>query len=341
MEYKVDHLRLRGFAAALILGTLASLSSPLSAGASPGSRAVDTPDLTTQEVTDAVAAADPASPPAEVIDEVEGGFAATRGDLSLVVPSGPGDPITVEGTTSTVGLTPRIDTEHGTDDRGGVVFPSGDDDTSVVVRALESGGVQILSVLESESAPSTQYFDLDLPAGSDLVRNANGSVSVLSGGVEIGIFDAPWATDALGRSLETNYSIEGSTLVQETDVTGAAYPVVADPAYYADCGLVTCTRWVSVASTRNLYLNRFNSTSSAWQLIHGAKCAISLLGGPLVGTGCAVFTAWLIHDMTANLEYAGQNKRCIVVKYSRQLGFAFPTDYSNTSPANTKKCHRS
>ena len=43
--------------------------------------------------------------------------------------------------------------------------------------------------------------------------------------------------------------------------------------------------------------------------------------------------------MTVNLEYAGQNRRCIVVKYSRQLGFAFPVDYSNTSPAKTRKCY--
>lgn len=44
---------------------------------------------------------------------------------------------------------------------------------------------------------------------------------------------APWAFDANGTPVPTHYEVQGSTLVQVVDHTGAgiAYPVVADPTF--------------------------------------------------------------------------------------------------------------
>lgn len=41
----------------------------------------------------------------------------------------------------------------------------------------------------------------------------------------------PWATDAVGTALPTNYTYSDGTLVQHINTTGAVYPVVADAHY--------------------------------------------------------------------------------------------------------------
>jgi hypothetical protein len=45
----------------------------------------------------------------------------------------------------------------------------------------------------------------------------------------VGGIEAPWARDADGRAVPTEYRIEGDSLVQTVRHQGAAYPVVADP----------------------------------------------------------------------------------------------------------------
>ncbi len=67
-------------------------------------------------------------------------------------------------------------------------------------------------------------------AGGAIVANPDGSVAVLGdAGEGVASIAAPWAKDANGVALPTKYPVEGSTLTQEIDMTGAAFPVVADP----------------------------------------------------------------------------------------------------------------
>ncbi len=40
---------------------------------------------------------------------------------------------------------------------------------------------------------------------------------------------APWAIDADGQTLATEYEVDGNTITQVVDTRGAAFPVVADP----------------------------------------------------------------------------------------------------------------
>jgi hypothetical protein len=261
--------------------------------------------------------------------------------LGITTPQASDEPVVLDSPGATVGIEVPGRAVDAVVVADRIVYPNVAEDMSVVVQNSGDGGVQMLTVLESGSSPSEQRFELELPDDAVPQLNPDGSVSIWLDGVEVGLFERPWATDASGTDLRTHYSLEGNVLVRKTDVTKASFPVVVDPAYYADCGRVTCTRWVSVEATRRLYEKRFNSTTSYWALAHSAKCAISVIGGPLVGAGCAVFSAILLHDLVGNLEYAGQHRRCLVVKYSRQLGFAFPVDYSTTAPARTKKCRRS
>jgi hypothetical protein len=100
--------------------------------------------------------------------------------------------------------------------------------TDALVRA-QPGGVQVLSIMQTPSAPSTQRYQLDLPAGTRLEPVGEGFLIVDANGGVRGAVAAPWAKDAAGRSLPTRYAVDGTTLVQHTDTAGARFPVVADP----------------------------------------------------------------------------------------------------------------
>ncbi|MBE1486056.1 hypothetical protein [Plantactinospora soyae] len=100
--------------------------------------------------------------------------------------------------------------------------------TDALVRAND-GGVQIITVMRGPRASNIQRYDLELPDGARLVPNGRGFALVESDGAVSGAIDAPWAKDATGRELPTRYTLDDNVLMQETDMTGAQYPVVADP----------------------------------------------------------------------------------------------------------------
>jgi len=56
-------------------------------------------------------------------------------------------------------------------------------------------------------------------------------VAVVGGeGVIVGQVQSPWAVDADGAEVPTQYRIEGTTLVQQVQITGdTEFPVVVDP----------------------------------------------------------------------------------------------------------------
>jgi hypothetical protein len=116
-------------------------------------------------------------------------------------------------------------------------------------------------VITRADASRAYRFDLRLPAGAHLTvltsdrsgrgsgdsvpgappwpeawgNQEGGSVLVVdSAGIPIGAYDAPWASDARGRSLATKYQIEGHALIQTVafDVR-TRFPVTIDPVYSA------------------------------------------------------------------------------------------------------------
>lgn len=99
-----------------------------------------------------------------------------------------------------------------------------------VARTTETGA-QVLTVLRKGSEARYKF---DLPAGAQLTEAPGGALAIVKldgdvGGKTLGLIEAPWAVDAAGKALPTEYTIKGSTLVQSIDTTGATYPVVADP----------------------------------------------------------------------------------------------------------------
>jgi hypothetical protein len=109
--------------------------------------------------------------------------------------------------------------------------------------------------------------------------------------------------------------------------------------YYEDCGNVTCTRWISVASSKSLYANRMNSANAEWSLLAGIKCGtIGVFTFGTAGVVCGVWDGWMIYKFNRAMEDASLHNGCVKWKWSRQGGQGFPTDWTWTTPARDAKC---
>jgi len=98
-----------------------------------------------------------------------------------------------------------------------------------------SGASSVIRI-DGPSSPTWYRFPLDLPVGASASLAADGSVVIDEFGGPVGSFAPPWAKDAIGRSLPTHFSLSGSpaagyVLSQEVQISGAAFPVLADPHY--------------------------------------------------------------------------------------------------------------
>jgi hypothetical protein len=112
---------------------------------------------------------------------------------------------------------------------GSVVYPGRD--VSVATQVCQDGSVRVLLALANQQAPRSYRFDLNLPRGARLQREADGGVTILApdGVRPMGRLAAPWARDAHGLALATSYRVEGSAVIQTVDTRGAVFPVIADP----------------------------------------------------------------------------------------------------------------
>ena len=121
------------------------------------------------------------------------------------------------------------------------------DDDSVAVagfRSDEYGAFIALLAINSAEAPSEYHFEAAIPDGHSAELQPDGSIKISdAAGAEAGFIAAPWALDSTGAMLPTHYSIDGTTLVQTVDHTGAVYPVIADPSWWE-----TAAGWAGTAA---------------------------------------------------------------------------------------------
>lgn len=96
-----------------------------------------------------------------------------------------------------------------------------------------NGREQSLILLEGPDSPREHSFDMDVPAGGQMVKNPDGSVDVLDAdGNVVEHVKGPWAFDALGRPVETYYEVdnENGRLLQVVDPDRTTLlPILADP----------------------------------------------------------------------------------------------------------------
>ncbi|UDL84627.1 hypothetical protein LH390_11315 [Corynebacterium uberis] len=91
---------------------------------------------------------------------------------------------------------------------------------------------QSLVLLAGPDSPREHVFDVDVPEGGQVVQRGDGGVDVVdASGRVVSQVDAPWAYDALGRPVETYYTVDpDGRLVQHVDPGHeTVFPVIADP----------------------------------------------------------------------------------------------------------------
>ncbi|MDZ7914293.1 MAG: hypothetical protein U5O16_21025 [Rhodococcus sp. (in: high G+C Gram-positive bacteria)] len=116
----------------------------------------------------------------------------------------------------------------------------------------EDGGDRTLVLINDPTSPHTYRFPQQVPPGGRMLENPDGSVSILDAdGNTVSTIDAPWAYDAAGRPVRTDYEVDGDTIVQKIyPAADSIYPIVADPNRTVEAdGSVTDTYedgWINV-----------------------------------------------------------------------------------------------
>ncbi len=216
-----------------ILGALAVPSTAFAAG--------DEATETFKEI-EAALIAEPSAPPAlEVqtfdLPELGSEVFELSGGSDLGLPA-EGDGVTVDGTT--------------------LFDAAGTDDAQIALQSV-AGGTRALINIDNAGAPEQYRF----PMGGDvaqLVENADGSAAAYDAdGVLVGGFAAPWARDAAGQPVRTDFTVDGTTLVQTVHhrEAGIQYGVTADPFWLGlaikACQRVGCWKWMP-GYVRNEYM---------------------------------------------------------------------------------------
>ncbi len=121
--------------------------------------------------------------------------------------------------------------QNGTVTAPGVVsFPSGGNFANAV-QADDTGGVRFAVVLANAQAPEEFDYEFDLPNGSSIVKEADGSVSIHTPSGVCSIAPS-WAYDASGHKVFTQYLTDGYngvSLIVNHWGENVTYPITADP----------------------------------------------------------------------------------------------------------------
>lgn len=119
-----------------------------------------------------------------------------------------------------------------------LVYTGKNSKTDIVIESVDGGMRQILNIKDN-TAPNFYDFPVELETGEKIVLNQDGSALVkkANGQTKLTILK-PWAKDANGKDLKTEYQINGNNLRQVIDFKGAVFPITADPAW---CGNVVGT----------------------------------------------------------------------------------------------------
>lgn len=163
----------------------------------------------------------------------------------------------------------------------GITVPKG----SKVRPLADKGAARIINPLLWNGDGSYTY-DLILPDKGVLQLERNGSVSILVGRKAVGRIAKPWAIDAAGNVVPSNFTLNGKVLTQRVNpLPHSAFPVVSDPAIYLKSGWVTSSWYLSKYWTKRIadkvarYANAANATIAA---VFAAACA------PISGPGAVV-----------------------------------------------------
>lgn len=146
-----------------------------------------------------------------------------------------------------------------------------------VVQLLDDGATRVQTVLQEDSSKEQRYA---IPSGFQASLTDDGGVALL-GETGTAVVEAPWARDANGSPIPTNYAIEEDFIVQRVETTPeTAYPVVADPTWM----------WYSAA-----YGMRFSKKETRDFASYGSTagfCALFSRLAPNMAWACGLYGAY-------------------------------------------------
>ncbi|MFD5181290.1 hypothetical protein ACFWMQ_01295 [Streptomyces sp. NPDC058372] len=301
-----------GILAATSAVTTASVliaGSPAMADGKPAeSKAAATSARTVERATGTtdLAAVDNA-PGAAAHARIEGPF----GHVTVSAPSRSNGEVTTtaaDGSTFKIGLPETADVTGTKAGAGTVVYPDAAKATDFAVQPTSDGGTRTLITLKDSSAPRTSSFALDLPEGAALTPDGEGGYILVkqsgAGTAVLGGIEAPWAKDANGKSVATEYRLDGNNLIQTVaPESDAAYPIVADPKVSFGTGVYIK---FSKAEVKGL------KSKVAYASSASALCG--LLINPVAAVGCAGISQAILINVQNVWAYAAANKRCVEIK---------------------------
>ncbi|MEU8944226.1 hypothetical protein [Streptomyces sp. NPDC048489] len=159
---------------------------------------------------------------------------ATVAGTTVDVPKAASNGVKLKSSSEQIAITmPNTSgTQTGTVTAPGIVsYPTASGNVANAVQTDANGAVRFLTVLKDASAPEEFEYNLQLPEGSSITKEDNGSLKVTTpaGGYTIAL---PWAHDANGEHVWTQWFTDGEStidLVVNHHGENLAYPITADP----------------------------------------------------------------------------------------------------------------
>ncbi|MCK8438808.1 hypothetical protein G3I77_39245 [Streptomyces sp. D2-8] len=306
MSLFIAHRRTAMCGMALLAGmTLLATASPaaIADDAAPSTRAAATVEAVTG-TADIAASSSSTSAPATATMLVEGK------EVKITAPSTATGRVTAEAAGSRISMklpgsagTPGLKTEGGT-----IVYPGAAPSTDLAVQPTTDGGVRALVTLKDSAAATERRFPLSLPDGAALQEDGFGGylISETTGDDPkiIGSIDAPWATDAKGRSVPTHYRVEGDTLVQTVETSAdTAFPVVADPK-------VSLGWYIYLRFSKSEVKDLAKATMPTFAVV-AAAMACGKIPNPAASAGCAAATGLQAASLWSQAKDAAKAKQCV------------------------------
>lgn len=160
---------------------------------------------------------------------------AVTAGATVEVPKDPNEGVTL-GATNGPKLEIQLSNANSSQDAAqiapGTVAYSSTNGSANAVQATEDGGVRMLTVIDNPNAPTAYSYNVTIPDGGIIQLTIDGGAVVIGlDGTVFATVAAPWAHDALGRTVRTYFTTNGANLTQhiEHNVPGVVYPVTADP----------------------------------------------------------------------------------------------------------------
>lgn len=240
--------------------------------------------------------------PATTVDVVDEAEVSLPGSLT--------SPVDLKSGAAVIPMTlPDVGANRSVRGPGGVVVNDGADADIVVRPAGER--VQIMTVLADQSAPTSYRYCLP---GSELAALPDGSVAVFEAAAEGAAAPAvrvqaqiekPWAVDAGGRGLPTQYAVAGTCLTQTIDTRGAAFPVVADPS--VDFVKWFPPTWVITLNPKDQRIILSSGGAAVGALVGAALCSE---GTPVASAVCAAAGAVIVTAVSEAFKEYGVKEGC-------------------------------